>query len=151
MRKIQILLVLIVLSGPFAFSQSAADSGHVLLNKETRDQVMKSIAADSMMCKEMMVTMMKSKTGMMMMQQHAMMMMENQSSMMGMAKTNPGMMNNMMTSMMETAKTDSSMMSGMIKTMMGNPQMMRMMQKMTGCKGMMEMDSMNGMDDKPHH
>jgi hypothetical protein len=85
---------------------------------------MKSIASDSMMCKEMMGTMMKS---------------------------NPGMMNNMMTAMMQTVKTDSSMMSGMIKTMMGNPQMMGMMQKITGCKGMMGMNQMSGMEDEPHH
>lgn len=129
----------------FASCQSASSQIAALSNNESRKEIIDSIANDSLMSKEMMGAMMNSKTGMMVMQQHAMMMMESQNSMMEMSKNNPGMMNNMMSAMMETAKGDSSMMSGMIKTMMGNPQMMEMMQKMTGNKGKMGMDHMGGM------
>jgi hypothetical protein len=145
MKTIQKFLVLIALITLFAACQSAADPNQVLSKKETRDQVMNTIANDSVMSKEMMGALMNSKIGMMVMQQHAMMMMESHSSMMDMAKNNPGMMNNMMSAMIETAKGDTSMMSGMIKTMMGNPQMMEMMQKMTGSKGKMSMHHMGGM------
>ena len=145
MKTLQKLLFVIAVMTLFASCQSSVDPSQVLKNTETRTQVMNTIANDSSMSKEMMGALMNSKTGMMAMQQHAKMMMESQSSLMDMSKNNPGMMNNMMSAMMETAKGDSSMMSGMINTMMGNPQMMRMMQKMTGSKGKMGMDHMGGM------
>src|SRR5665213_1145741 len=107
MKTFQKLLVVSALITLFASCQSAADPSQVLLNKETKDQIMNIIANDSVMSKEMMGALVNSKTGMMVMQQHAMMMMESQSSMMEMSKNNPSMMNNMMTTMMETAKGDT--------------------------------------------
>lgn len=147
MKTILKLLSVVALITLYASCQSPADPGQVLLNRETKAQVMNMIANDSVMSKEMMTALMNSKTGMMVMQQHAMMMIESQSSMMEMSKNNPSMMNTMMTTMMETAKGDTGMMTGIIKTMMGNPQMMGMMQKMTERKGMMSMDHM-GRDGK---
>ena len=101
MKKINILLVLIFLTGPVAFSQKASVPAHMMQNKETRDQVMKAIAADSTMCKEMLATMMKSKTGMMMMQEHGMM---------GPDLTDSSMMKNKMTGMKKKMADCKSMM-----------------------------------------
>ncbi|MBK5273296.1 MAG: hypothetical protein JJE22_20015 [Bacteroidia bacterium] len=120
---------------------------HDLSNQETRKGIMNTIANDSIMSQEMLGAMMTNNNGMKMIQEHQMIM-GNHVSMVNMLKNNPGMMVSMMSAMMETAKGDSSMMSGMIRTMMENPQMMGMMQNMTGNK---MMNNMGGMDNKSHH
>ena len=123
------------------------DPKQTLSNKETRMQIMETIANDSSMSKEMMEAIMTNSNGMVMMQNHE--------SMMKMMKDDPGVMQGMMSGMMEACKNDSNMMSGMCKTMMGNPQMMDMMQKMKGKN--MEMGKMNAVDTtkaidhKSHH
>jgi hypothetical protein len=101
---------------------------------------MKTIASDNTMSYEIMGALKNRKNGMKLMQQRAKMMMESQSSWMAMAKHNPAIMNNMMSNMRETAKIDTCIISGTIKAMKENQPMMRMMQKMTGSKGVIVMD-----------
>ena len=127
--------------------QSTSGQKQDFSNKETRQEMMNTIAGDSTMSKEMIGAMMNSKNGMMMVQEHSMMT-GDYSSMMHTLKGNPGMMQNMMSAMMETAKGDTTMMSGMIRTMMGNQQMMGMMQNMTGNN---MMNNMGRMDSKSNH
>ena len=129
MKTLKILALGITLFTLFPSCQSKSGQEKDLSNKETRNEIMGTIANDSMMCNEMIGAMMDSKNGMKMMQHHQMMTMGKQSSMMNIWKNNPGMMQSMMAAMMETAKGDTSVMSGMIKTMTDNPQMMEMMQK----------------------
>lgn len=138
MKTLQKLALTIVLVTLFIACQPTSTQKPDLSNKETRNEIMATIANDSTMSQEMITAMMNGKNGMMM-QNRQMMGMENRTSMMNMMKDNPGMMQNMMSAMMETAKGDTIMMSGMLKTMMENPQMMQMMQNRTGNR------MMNGM------
>ena len=143
MKTLQKLTLAIVLVMLFASCQSTSTQKQDLSNKETRKEIMATIANDSIMSNEMITAMMDGKNGMMM-RKRQMMGMENRSSMMNMLKDNPGMMQNMMSAMMETCKGDTIMMSGMIRTMMENPQMMQMMQNRTGNKMMNGMNHMGG-------
>jgi hypothetical protein len=94
------------------------------------------------MSKEMIGAMMNTRVGMMMQERRIM---GNHSTMMKILKENPGMMQNMMSAMMETAKGDTGRMSEMIKTMMGNQQMFKMTQHMTGNNRMNGMHTMGEM------
>ncbi len=145
MKLLQTLAVAIGLVILFASCQSTSGQTQGLSNKETRKEIMNTIANDSMMSHEMMGAMLNGKNGMMM-REHQMVIMGNHNDMANMLKDNTGMMQNMMSAMMETAKGDTSMMSGMIKTMMGNQQMLNMMQKMTGNNRMNWMHTMGGMN-----
>ncbi|MES2795899.1 MAG: hypothetical protein V4683_08040 [Bacteroidota bacterium] len=119
----------------FASCQSETDVKKILSTANTRKEIMKAIANDDDMHKEMMTTMMDGKNGMAMM-------MINHESMMKTMKDKPEMMHKMMNDMMSASKSDTSMMASMCKTMMKDPQMMKMMEKMkTGNReGMKEMD-----------
>ncbi|MEO8772630.1 MAG: hypothetical protein ABI402_21220, partial [Ferruginibacter sp.] len=66
----------------FASCQSTPVQVKSLSNKDTRNDIMQTIANDSTMSNEMIAAMMNNKNGSMMMQQHQMMTMGNQSSMM---------------------------------------------------------------------
>ena len=165
MKTLQKIVLMIALVSLLSSCQSTPDTKQVLSNKETRKEIMDTIANDSIMTKEMTEAMMNSKNGKMMMQGNekmTMMMMENRDVMMKMMKNNPGMMQSMMSDMMEASRSDTSMISGMCKTMMSSQQMKDMMQKkMGGNKDMnnMDMKKMEGMDkktdkkddNKPHH
>ena len=137
MKKVLFAIVLFTL---FASCQTTSNPNKVLSNKETRKEIMDTIANNSEMSKEMMEAMMTNKNC-------KMMMMGNHETMMKMIKDNPGMMQSMMSDMMETCKNDSGMMSSMCKSMMGNQQMMDMMQKM---KGENKDKKMEGMEVKHH-
>ena len=145
LQKVTLAIALITL---FASCQSTSDPKQVLSNKETRKEIIATIANSSEMMKEMMEAMMNSKNG-------KTMMMENHGTMMKMMKDNPGMMESMMTDMMEACKNDTTMISGMCKAMMGNKQMMDMMQKMKeknmDMGKMNSMDTIKGADHKTHH
>ncbi len=155
MKTLQKIVLMIALVSLFLSCQSTSDPKQVLSNKETRKQIIDTIANNSEMMKEMTESMMNSKNGKMMIQGNEkmnMMMMENHDMMMKMMKNNPEMMQKMMADMMETSKNDTSMISGMCKTMMGNKQMMDMMQKMMmGNKDMNKMGDMNKMDGMDHN
>lgn len=147
MKKLHKGSLAIALIALFASCQSAPNPTQILSNKETRKEIMDSIANDSEMMNEMMAAMMLSENGKTMMMGNEKMhmgMMENHEAMMKMMKDNPGMMEGMMADMMEACKNDTSMMSSMCKTMMKDPKMMDMMDKMKG--GKMDMDKMEGMN-----
>ena len=145
MKKLQTAALAITLITLFASCQSTSAQTSTLSNSDTRNEIMKTIANDSMMCREMIGTMMNNKNGTMMMQHQQMMMMENHGSMMTMLKANPGMMQGMFSEMMETARGDSSMMHGMVEMMKANPQMMQMMQNKPDHNMMNGMQPMHGM------
>jgi Flp pilus assembly secretin CpaC len=130
----------------FASCLSFSGQKKGISNAQTRNEIMREIAADSMMSNEMIQTMMTSENGRMVMQNHQKVTMENHYAMMNMVKTTPGIAQRMMAAMMETAKGDSMMMSGMITSMMENPQMMEMMQKRMGTNSMNGMGQMGGMN-----
>lgn len=147
MKTLQKIVLMIALVSLLSSCQSTPDTKQVLSNKETRKQIIDTIANNSDMMKEMTEAMMNSKNGKMMLQGNEkmnMMMMENRDMMMKMMKNNPEMMNKMMSDMMEASRSDTSMISGMCKTMMGNQQMKDMMQKMMGGdKDMNKMEDMH--------
>jgi len=145
MKKLQKAAVAVALIALFASCQSSSNPNQVLSNKETRKEIMDTIANNSEMMSEMMAAMMSSENGKTMMQGNEkmnMMMMENHGAMMKMMKGNPSMMEGMMADMMEACKGDSSMMSSLCKTMMRDQQMMDMMDKMKD--GKMDMNKMEG-------
>ncbi len=147
MKALRTIALTITLLALFSSCQSPSAQAKGLSDKETRNEIMATIANDSMMSNEMIGAMINSKNGKMMLQQHQMMTMGNQSSMMNMMKDNPAMMQSMLSAMMEIAKNDTTMMSGMIKTMNGNPQMQGMMQNMMGNNRMNGMKHMGGMSN----
>ncbi len=129
----------------FTSCQSTSSQANNLSNKAARNDIMQTIANDSVMSNEMIQAMMNNKNGLIMMQHQQMMMMDNNGSMMNMLKANPAMMQGMFSSMMETAKGDSSMMRGMVKMMQANSQMMQMMQNQPGNSMMNGMQATHSM------
>lgn len=129
--------------------QSISNSSKDLSNLEVRNEIMYTIANDSVMAQEMIGAMMNSQNGMMKMQNHQGMMMLNHNAMTERLKHNPMMMSNMMTTMMERAKGDTTLMSGMISAMMQNHQMREMMQIMN-CNGITNNMYIEGMENDPN-
>ena len=147
------MVILAVALIAFRSCKTESNSEKVLSHKETRKQMMDTIANNSEMMMEMTDAILNSKHGKMMIQENEKMMRmmtENKDAMGKMMKNNPDIMNNMMSGMMEAAKGDSAKMSGMVQTMMGNQQMMHMMQNMMGgnagtdkTEGMKKMEGMH--------
>ncbi len=127
MKILQTAGLAVILYIIFASCQSTSTQKNILSNTQTRNEIMQTIANDTVMCKEMLGTMMSHNNGMMMMHQHDMMMIGNQDSMRNMLKNNKSLMRGMLTGIMETANGDTSMMSGMYNIMKDNPQMVQMM------------------------
>ncbi len=139
MKTLKNIALVIGLMALFASCQTKTDVKQALSNLETRKEIMDTIARNSDMSKEMMVTLMNSPNGIMLM-------MENHGTMMKMMQDNPAMMQKMMSDMMEKCKSDTIMMSTMCKTMMDSKEMMGMMDKMKSeKKDMKGKKSMKGM------
>jgi len=119
----------------FFSCQNKPDISNLLSNTDTKNEIISSIAQDSVLTKEMMTALMNGK--------HAMMIIHHSESMMKMMNEHPEMMKGMMTGMMEACKKDTSMMSSMCKMMMTDNDMMKKM--MDGKK------AMDKMDHKLHH
>ena len=109
---------LVLAFGLVGLLYSCQSTNQVLSKSEKRTEIMKTIANDEIMSKEMMGELMNSKSGKMM----------------------------MMKGMMAKVKNDDAMMSDMCKSMMDNPEMMKMMEKMKAEK--MDTSKMKGMDKK---
>ncbi len=139
---LQTIILAIVFVTVNASCHSNTDQINGLSDKETRKEIMDSIASDSVMSVEMIGTMMNGKNGTRMLE-HQIAIMGNHNSMMNMMKDNSVLRQNMMSAMIETAKGDTSLMAGMIRSMMGNQQMRVMMHKMTDYKVMNNMGRMN--------
>ena len=150
MKIEQTMGLAIILCTIFASCQSTSSQKNILSNIQTRNEIMQTIANDTMMSKEMIDTMMSHNNGIMMMHQHDMKMIGNQDSMRNMLKNNKGLMRGMLTGIMETANGDTSMMSGMFNIMKDNPQMMQMMDN-SKRNNMMKDNTGNGMMNGMNH
>jgi hypothetical protein len=150
MKIVQTMGLAIILCTIFASCQSTSSQKNILSNIQTRNEIMQTIANDTMMSKEMIDTMMSHNNGIMMMHQHDMKMIGNQDSMRNMLKNNKGLMRGMLTGIMETANGDTSMMSGMFNIMKDNPQMMQMMDN-SKRNNMMKDNTGNGMMNGMNH
>ncbi len=122
MKNIQQGIFAMMVSILFVACSTSSDPKTVLSNQETRKEIMNTIAADSAMHREMMMTMLTNPDEKVMMQHHT--------AMMEGMKSNPEVMKKMMHHMMEMCKTDSTMMDGMCKEMMSSPEMMDHMKHM---------------------
>ncbi|MEO6229869.1 MAG: hypothetical protein ABJB11_13910 [Ferruginibacter sp.] len=138
-------MLVIVLFALFASCKSSPAHLKILSNKDTRNDIIQTIAKDSMMSNEMIEAMMNSENGLRAMQQHQIMLANSHKSILNMLKTKPGLMQGMLLAMMESASQDSSMMSAMINIMKANLQMMQLMQSGTDNSSVNGMPPMTGM------
>jgi hypothetical protein len=146
MKTLQKFTGLIVLIALFASCQTPKQ---VLLESDSRMQIMNEIAQDHDMSKEMMGAIMTGDHGKMLMPERINTMMEDKSMMQKMMKDDPQMSKRMMSVMMESAKEDTTMMSQMCKSMMESPEMMDMMKKMKDKDRLRDIKfNYNDMDDK---
>ncbi|HDZ13991.1 hypothetical protein LCGC14_0837810 [marine sediment metagenome] len=126
MKILQIVTLITVVTLLFVSCESNTNTS--LSDQENRQEIMSSIANDSVMSNEMIGIMMNHNTGRNMLGH----MVGDQNGLMSMMKDNPGLGQQMLTVMMETSKNDSTAMNEMFQTMSQNSNMLLMMQNTSG-------------------
>jgi len=131
-NKVALFFVLLALA---VGCQSNTGVKQMLSNMDSRKQIMVNISKDTTMINDMIEIMMNNDDSKVMLlgnDKMTMMMMENHGAMIRLMKRDPDMMKSLMTEMMDACKSDSVLSSLISKSIKDNPQMIQMMNKITG-------------------